>query len=126
MIIKETPVGTQITRAGIMQVSKELEEAATVSGASAFSAFKDIVLPLLRPALVAVAIILFIAAVREIPTVVLLSTHQQRTISLLMLDYTTEGEFERAAVLGVFIVLLIIVVLLISRTSGLRLLVERD
>jgi iron(III) transport system permease protein len=126
IIIKETPVGTQITKAGIMHVSKELEEAATVSGASSFLAFKDIVLPLLRPALVAVAIIVFIAAVREIPTVVLLATHEQRTISLLMLDYTTEGEFERAAVLGVFIVLLIIVILLVSRALGLRALVEKD
>lgn len=125
IIIKETPVGTQITRAGIMQLGNELEEAAAVSGASWIATFRHIVLPLLRPTLIAVGIILFISAVREIPTVLLLSTHRLRTVSLLMLDYTTEGEFERAAVVGVSIVFLIILILLVSRLLGLRLVAER-
>ena len=42
-----------------------------------------------------------------------------------MLDYTTEGEFERAAVVGVSIVFLIIGILFISRLLGLRLVGER-
>ena len=125
IIIKETPVGTQITRASILQISNELEEAAAVSGASRFSAFRQILLPLLRPTLLAVGIILFISALREIPAVLLLSTHQLRTVSLLMLDYTTEGEFERAAVVGVSIVFLILLMLLISRIVGLRLFAEQ-
>jgi len=58
--------------------------------------------------------------VRDIPTIVFLSTHNSRTISLLMLDYIAEANMEKAAVLGVFIVFLIFVLLAIARVLGLR------
>ena len=103
-----------------MQISKELEEASTASGASWLSGFRRIMLPLLRPTMIAVGIIVFISAVRDIPTIVFLSTHNSRTISLLMLDYIAEANMEKAAVLGVFIVFLIFVLLFIARFLGLR------
>jgi len=120
IIIKEMPLGTQIIKAGVMQISKELEEASTASGASWLSGFHRIMLPLLRPTMIAVGIIVFISAVRDIPTIVFLSTHNSRTISLLMLDYIAEANMEKAAVLGVFIVVLIFVLLFIARVLGLR------
>lgn len=120
IIIKEMPLGTQIIKAGVMQISKELEEASTASGASWHTGFRRIMLPLLRPTIIAVGIILFISAVRDIPTVVFLSTHNSRTISLLMLDYIAEANMEKAAVLGVFIVFLIFVLLFIALVLGLR------
>ncbi|MBI1997701.1 MAG: ABC transporter permease subunit, partial [Deltaproteobacteria bacterium] len=120
IIIKEMPLGTQIIKAGVMQISKELEEASTASGASWPAGFRRIMLPLLRPTMMAVGIIVFISAVRDIPTVVFLSTHNSRTVSLLMLDYIAEANMEKAAVLGVFIVFLIFVLLFIVRVLGLR------
>ena len=54
-----------------------------------------------------VAIIVFISAARDIPTIIFLSTHETRTLSLLMLDYIAEANQEKAAVLGVFLVFLI-------------------
>ena len=120
IIIKEMPLGTQILKAGIMQVSNELEEASMVSGAPWPRGFCRILLPLLRPTLIAVALIVFISAVRDIPTVIFLSTYQSRTLSLLMLDYIAEANMERAAVLGVFIVGLIFAFLLIGRLLGMK------
>jgi iron(III) transport system permease protein len=70
--------------------------------------------------MIAVGIIVFISAVRDIPTIVFLSTHNSRTISLLMLDYIAEANMEKAAVLGVFIVVLIFVLLFIAQVLGLR------
>ena len=120
IIIKEMPLGSQIIKASVMQISKELEEASTASGASWLSGFRRIMLPLLRPTMIAVGIIIFISAVRDIPTIVFLSTHNSRTISLLMLDYIAEANMEKAAVLGVFIVVLIFVLLFIAQVLGLR------
>ena len=77
-------------------------------------------LPLLTPTMMAVGIIVFISAVRDIPTVVFLSTYNSRTLSLLMLDYIAEANLEKAAVLGVFIVFLIFALLLIARLLGFR------
>jgi len=120
IIIKEMPLGTQIIKAGVMQISNELEEASSTAGASWLAGFRRILLPLLRPTMAAVAIITFISAARDIPTVIFLSTHQTRTLSLLMLDYIADANKEKSAVLGVFLVLLIFALLLIGRLLGFR------
>lgn len=122
IIVKEMPLGSQIIKAGVLQLSKELEEASDTSGASWLTTFRRILIPLLTPTLSAVAIITFISAVREIPAVVFLSTNQSRTISLLMLDSIAEANMERAAIIGLFIVFLVLVLLLLARLvgSGLR------
>jgi iron(III) transport system permease protein len=120
IIIKEMPLGTQIIKAGVLQISNELEEASSASGASWLAGFRRILLPLLKPTMMAVAIIVFISAARDIPTVIFLSTHNTRTLSLLMLDYIADANKEKAAVLGVFLVLLIFALLLIGRLLGFR------
>jgi len=120
IIIKEMPLGTQIIKAGVLQISNELEEASSASGANWLTSFRRILLPLLRPTMMAVAIITFISAARDIPTVIFLSTHHTRTLSLLMLDYIADANKEKSAVLGVFLVLLIFALLLIGRLFGFR------
>lgn len=120
IIIKEMPLGAQIIKAAVQQVSPELEEASNTAGANWSEYFRRILLPLLKPTLVSVAIIVFISAVRDIPTVIFLSTHETRTLSLLMLDHIADANQEKAAVLGVFIVFLIFALLLIGRLLGFR------
>jgi iron(III) transport system permease protein len=120
IIIKEMPLGTQIIKAAVQQISPELEEASNAAGANWLEYFRRILLPLLKPTMVSVAIIVFISAARDIPTVIFLSTHETRTLSLLMLDYIAEADQEKAAVLGVFIVFLILALLLIGRLLGFR------
>ena len=120
IVIKEMPLGTQIIKAGVMQISHELEEASMTSGAPWLAGFRRILLPLLKPTLIAVGLIVFISAVRDIPTVIFLSTYESRTIALLMLDYMAGANMEKAAVLGVFLVLLIFLLMFVARLSGLR------
>nr|NIO11129.1 ABC transporter permease subunit [Deltaproteobacteria bacterium] len=99
---------------------RELEEAAWASGAPWVYTFRRVVLPLLTPAMIAVGLVVFISAVRDIPTVVFLSTFRSRTLSLLMLDYMAEGSFEKATVIGVFVIIVIVVAAVIARVVGLR------
>jgi iron(III) transport system permease protein len=120
IIIKEMPLGTQIIKAGVLQISNELEEASSAAGATWLAGFRRILLPLLKPTMLAVAIIVFISAARDIPTVIFLATNQSRTLSLLMLDYMADANKEKAAVLGVFLVFLIFALLLIGRLLGFR------
>jgi iron(III) transport system permease protein len=120
IIVKEMPLGTQIIKAAVLQISPELEEASRVTGANGFEYFRRILLPLLKPTLVSVAIIVFISAARDIPTILFLSTHQSRTLSVLMLDYIADANQEKAAVLGVFLVIMILALLLLARVFRLR------
>src|SRR5262249_11711908 len=87
MIIKSMPIGTQVIKSVILQLGRELEEASIVSGASWFSTYRRILVPLLFPALVTVGLLVFISAVRDISTIVLLATGETRTLSLLMLEF---------------------------------------
>jgi iron(III) transport system permease protein len=118
IIIKEIPLGTQIIKAAVQQIGPELEEASNAARANRFDYFRRILLPMLKPTMVSVAIIVFISAIRDIPTVIFLSMHESRTLSLLMLDHMADANPEKAAVLGVFLVFVIFALLLIGRLMG--------
>jgi iron(III) transport system permease protein len=120
IIIKEMPLGTQMLKAAVQQIGPELEEASSAAGGNWLDYLCRILLPLLKPAISSVAIIVFISAIRDIPTVIFLSTHESRTLSILMLDYIAEANQEKAAVLGVFLVLLVFALLLAGRLLGFR------
>jgi iron(III) transport system permease protein len=115
IVVSELPLGTQVLKASLMQVSRELEESAWMAGASWLYTVRRVVVPLLLPAILAVGLIIFIAAVRDIPTVIFLASPQSRTLSLLMLDYIAGAQMERAVVLGVFITFLILVAAVMGR-----------
>jgi iron(III) transport system permease protein len=118
MAISGLPVCIQVIKSFLMQLSDELEEASMVAGASWFTTYRRIVLPLLLPCLIIVGLLEFISAARNISTVVLLATGQTRTLSLLMLDYTAGAELERATVVAMIIVAIVIIAALTARSLG--------
>jgi iron(III) transport system permease protein len=118
MAIAGLPLTVQVTRAFLMQLGDELEEASLVAGASWYTTFRRILLPLLLPCLIVVGLLEFIAAARNISTVVLLATGQTRTLALLMLDYTAGAELEKATVVGAMIVLMVVGAAVIARSLG--------
>lgn len=118
MIIKSMPFGTQLIKSVMMQLGSELEEASRISGATWSYTYLRIVCPLMLPALLTVGLVIFISAARDISTIVLLATGRTRTLSLLMLDFATEAEFEKATVVAVLIVLLVVVAALTARLFG--------
>ena len=75
-------------------------------------------LPLIFPALVTVGLVGFISAARDISTVVLLGSGKSRTLSLLMLDFAAGAEFEKATVVAVMVVGLVVAAALTARLFG--------
>ena len=118
MVIKSMPFGTQIIKSVLMQLGNELEEASRICGGGWFYTYRRVLFPLLLPALITVVLIGFISAARDISTVVLLGTGKSRTLSLLMLDYAAGAEFEKATVVAVIIVGLVVVAALLTRILG--------
>jgi iron(III) transport system permease protein len=102
-------------KAGLLQLSPDLEKAARVSGANPRKATLHVLLPLLGPTVAATAILTFDAAIRDISTVVLLSSRNSRPMSILLLEYSTGGELERAAAMGVLMSLVTVTVALVAR-----------
>lgn len=118
MAIAGLPLTVQVIKAFLMQFADELEEASQVAGASWYTTFRRILLPLLLPCLIVVGLLEFIASARNISTVVLLATGKTRTMALLMLDYTAGAELEKATVVGAMIVLMVVTAAVVARILG--------
>ena len=118
MVIKSMPFGTQVIKSVLLQLGHDLEEASKVCGGTWLDTFRRVVLPLTMPALITVGLVGFISAARDISTVVLLGSGQSRTLSLLMLDFAAGAEFEKATVVAVIIVGLVVGAALFARALG--------
>jgi iron(III) transport system permease protein len=118
MVIKSMPFGTQMVKSVLLQLGNDLEEASKVCGGSWLDTFRRVILPLTMPALITVGLVGFISAARDISTVVLLGSGKSRTLSLLMLDFAAGAEFERATVVAVMIVGLVVGAALLARVLG--------
>jgi iron(III) transport system permease protein len=118
MVIKSMPFGTQMIKSVLLQLGQDLEEASKVCGGTWLDTFRRVVLPLTMPALITVGLVGFISAARDISTVVLLGSAQSRTLSLLMLDFAAGAEFEKATVVAVIIVGLVVGAALFARALG--------
>jgi ABC-type Fe3+ transport system permease subunit len=79
-------------------------------GAGFLLIFRRVTLPLIAPAVASVFLLVFASTLRDVSTVVLIATPGTRTMSLLMFDFTLSGQLESAAVVGVIIALLCLVV----------------
>jgi iron(III) transport system permease protein len=120
MIVRELPIGVQMLRTSIEQVSGELEEAASMSGVGFLKTFRRITLPLISPMCVSVFVLVFMATVRDIGTVVLLAAPGTRTLPLLLFEYASSARMESAAVIGVLIATLSLAVVSLAMRFGLK------
>jgi iron(III) transport system permease protein len=118
LVIQQMPIGVQLLRTSIAQISNQLEEAAMVCGASVATVFRRVTLPLVMPALISVFLLVFAATLKDISTIVLIAAPGIRTMSLLMFDLTLSGELETASVIGVVIAVLCLCVTAISFRLG--------
>jgi iron(III) transport system permease protein len=120
MVISNMTLGTQIVKSAMLQLGSQLEEAARTSGASWSTSLRKIVIPILAPTLVLVGVANFISSTREIATVALLAANHSKTLSLLQLDYLTDGQLESGAVISVVLIVLTTGIAFIARLFGLK------
>ena len=119
-LVSGMPLGVQIIKSGLMQLGGDLEEASRVAGASWWATYRRIVLRLMAPTLVAVAMITFVGAARNIGNIVLLATSANRPLSILQLDYIAQRKFEEAMVVACIIMVISLGGALVARLLGLR------
>lgn len=96
--------------ATMIQLHPELEEAARTSGATPAYAVRRIVLPLMLPALVGAWIWVVAHVMRELSTALLLQGDNNATVSVQLWSYWSGGEPNKAAAVGVWLVVAMTVV----------------
>ncbi|MCL1939367.1 MAG: iron ABC transporter permease [Desulfovibrionaceae bacterium] len=107
--------------AALEQVHDSLVEAARASGATMWQALKDIVLPLVRPGMLAAFFLIFLPSLRELTVSVMLYAPTTRTIGVAIYTLNEDGEtVVSAALAGVALILIIAGQMLIYRFTGKR------
>jgi iron(III) transport system permease protein len=107
--------GSRGMHSAVLQLHRELEEAAEVGGVSWPTAFRYIVLPLLFPAIVSGWVFVALHALRETTMALMLYSPSSRVISLLMWDTWQSGDTSKAAATGVVLMLVTAVIILFGR-----------
>jgi iron(III) transport system permease protein len=114
------PYGMRYLGPGIAQISDELEEAATASGAGWLRSFRRIYLPLLMPSLLAAFLYTTIVAFREISAAIFLYSQNTDVMSVEIYNLWSSGDYPVVAALGILMVLLLCVVVGVVRLIGRR------
>ncbi|MCL2122930.1 MAG: iron ABC transporter permease [Desulfovibrionaceae bacterium] len=105
--------------AALEQVHDSLVEAARASGASMGQALKDIVLPLVRPGMLAAFFLIFLPSLRELTVSIMLYAPTTRTIGVAIYTLNEDGEtVVSAALAGVALILIITGQSLINRFTA--------
>ncbi|MBI3513073.1 MAG: iron ABC transporter permease [Proteobacteria bacterium] len=113
------PFATRTISAMFLALNPELEQSARASGASWLQTMRLIVLPLLRPAIVAAWLMLFVIFVRELGATILLYAQGTETISvaLVILSERSSGYVAALAVIQLVLLVIAFTIFRLTRTS---------
>jgi iron(III) transport system permease protein len=114
------PYGMRYVSTSMMQIHKELEESAAMSGASWSMNFRRIVLPLLKPGLLAGFIYVVIVSIRELSSSILLYSPGNEVVSIMIWELWQNGQYVELSALGVMLILLLFVLVIIAQIIGRR------
>lgn len=103
-VIRFLAVPTGFIRAGFERIPRDYDDSARSVGASDMTAVKRIHLPLLRPALLGTAIVVFVDCLKELPATLLLRPLNVETLATSIYQYASRGSFEDGALAALLIV----------------------
>ncbi len=104
---------------GLERIRPSLSEAARSLGAASRELLRRVYLPLLRPGLLTALLLVMVDVMKEMPATLLLRPFGWDTLAVRIYELTSEGEWERAALPAVTLVLagLLPVILLVRKTA---------
>jgi iron(III) transport system permease protein len=118
-VAKHIPHSSRTGVSAMMQVGRELEEAASISGANPWQRFRRIIFPLTSPGFVASFLLNFITTMRELSLIIVLVTPATAVLSSMTMRYIENGNEQQAnAVIILLIAMVLIGNAIISRFRG--------
>ena len=118
-VFRNMPVGVRAGIAALAQIDKSLDEASSTLRASTWRTLTRVVLPLLKPAIVATLIFSFTHAMTAVSAVIFLATAKYNLATVYIIGRVEAGEYPLAiAYSTVLIVFMSLVLLLVQRVTG--------
>ena len=112
------PYGLRYNTTSMLQIHKELEESAAMSGASWGTTFWRVILPLLKPGLVAGFIYVMIVSIRELSSSILLYSPGTEVVSVVIWELWENGQYVELSALGVMFILALFVLVMVAQWLG--------
>jgi iron(III) transport system permease protein len=113
-VFRYSLAGTRATTALLAQVDPSIEEASASLGARRDVTFRRIVLPLIRPALLAGMTVLFIRAMTAISATIFLVSLSWSLVTVRILEGITNLELGQASAFSVLVILLVYAAVILS------------
>lgn len=111
-------ISTGGIESGLLRIAPSLEQASRLLGENQWRTFYRVHLPLLRPALAASALLIFVDAMKELPATLLLRPMNFDTLATWLYAEAARGTYEEGAVAALAIVLAgLLPVILLARTN---------
>jgi iron(III) transport system permease protein len=126
-VFRNMPVGVRSGIATLSQIDKSLDEASLTLGAGSSTTMRRIVLPLLRPAIVASLVYSFVRAMTAVSAVIFLVTAEYNMATTYIVGRVEAGEFGLAiAYSTVLILVMLLAIVAIQLAVGERRLGRRS
>lgn len=112
------PYGVRYTTTSMLQIHKELEESAAMGGASWWATFRRIILPLLKPGMIAGWIYIVIVSIRELATSILLYSPGTEVVSIMIWELWENGQYVELSALGVLFIVALFFLVILAQLAG--------
>ncbi len=119
-ITRFIPYGMRYNTTSMVQIHRELEESAAMSGASWLQTFWRIVLPLLKPGLVAGWIYVVVVSIRELSSSILLYSPGSEVVSIIIWELWQNGQYVELSAFGVMLIAALFVFTLLAQAASRR------
>ncbi|WP_458094252.1 ABC transporter permease [Roseomonas sp. WA12] len=110
-VFRNLPVGLRSGMAAMAQIDPSLDEASHTLGGGGGDAFRRVLLPLLRPAIVAGLVYAFVRAMTTISAVIFLVTADTELATVFIVNRVINGDYGLAIAVAVVLIALMIVML---------------
>jgi len=120
-VFRNMPVGVRAGMASMAQIDKSLDEASATLGARGLTTLRRVLMPLLKPAIVAALVYSFVRAMTTVSAVIFLVSAEYEWATTYIINRVVNGDYGVAiAYCSVLIVLMLVVIGLIQLAVGTR------
>ena len=118
-LVRFMAVGYNSVNSAMHRITRNLDEASISLGVRGFSLLRKVHIPILRSGLLTAAMLVFVDVMKEMPITLMTRPFGWDTLAVKIFELTSEGEWERAALPAVALVLggLIPVIILTKQTE---------
>ena len=113
-IVKHLPFASKSGTANMLQIGRELEEAADIAGCSFWKRMARIVIPLAKNGFLSGFLLVFISIAKELDLIILFMSPKNQTLSYLSFQYSKEVMPQMADAISVVVLVFVLITYIVT------------